>query len=499
MRPADRRSNLRRGALGCALWAVACAKEVPVDVTVVGPGMADPFVGAMGATHVRVGFEGDPRSVRQVPVGAGARFDLDLRPTDPRGIHRLRVDVLREGALLAQGATPPVAWLNVGGQRLTAFVAPADEVALAPGGSMRTPRANFTLVSAGGRGAVAFTLPGGGADAPPDWYFLPSHRQQPYTFAVSGAFDGDTSVVPLPSDRGVLLIRGERALVSNDTSAGAPPLSGIPSERRVLRGAAVASDLDAGYLLGGFGDAIPRARRIDRVSELGDVTSEMSALATPRGRARVLRLQPRIGANPPSFLVFDGQDPACAECPSIERWSPGADGVGLGAASVGDSLARRADFALVCIAFDAEGRCDRLLALGGVDLATGALAARDVLLDGPCLRASGPSCVRAELSLLSSRRRGLRATLGVDGLRVVVTGGRDADGRPVYALDLIDASVPDAPTRRSEPREIPVHDPATLAMADGSVMLAGGLDRATQQPSATVWFIRGPLAPLALP
>jgi hypothetical protein len=495
-----RRAARWMAALGtAALWAGACVKDVPVDVAVVGPGMADPFAGAMGATHVRVGFEGDPRSVRELQVSAGARFDLDLRPTDPRAIHRLRVDVLRDGALLAQGATPPVAWLNVGGQRLTAFVQPVDQVALAPGGPMRAARANFTLVSAGGRGAVAFTLPGGGPDAPPDWYFLPAHRQQSYTFAVSGAFDGDTAVVPLPSDRGVLLLRGERALVTNDTSAGAPPMGGVPPERRALRGAAVASDVDAGYLLGGFGDDVPRSSRIDRVSELGDVTALPFALATPRARPGVLRLQPGIGTRPPSFLVYDGHDPACSTCPAIERWSPGAAGVGLERARVGDAVARRAEFSAVCLSFDATGACERVLILGGVDLDTGSLAARDVLLDGACLRDGASGCARADFALLSPRRRGPRATLGADGRRVIVTGGRDGDGQPVYALDVIDASDPDAPTRVPGAREIPVFDPATLAMADGSVMLAGGLDRVTQQPSAGVWFVRGPLPRLIVP
>ena len=100
---------------------------------------------------------------------------------------------------------------------------------------------------------------------------------------------------------------------------------------------------------------------------------------------------------------------------------------------------------------------------------------------------------------LSTRGRRLGGTLGASGRRRLVTGGRNGDGHAVYTLDVIDASNPDAPTRLPEPRELPVSDPATLAMADGSVMLAGGLDRATQLPSAGVWFVRGPLAPLVAP
>ncbi len=38
--------------------------------------------------------------------------------------------------------------------------------------------------------------------------------------------------------------------------------------------------------------------------------------------------------------------------------------------------------------------------------------------------------------------------------------------------------------------------PAVLAMADGSVMIAGGIDRETARPTANVWFVRGPLPPL---
>ncbi len=463
--------------------------------------MADPFTGAMGATHVRVGFEGDALSVREVAVSASARFNLDLRPTDPRVIARMRVDVLRNGAVIAQGATPPVAWLNVGGQRLTAFVQASDSVALAPGGAMRTPRADFTLVSAGGRGAVAFTLPPGAADAAPDWYFLPAHRQQPYSRAVSAAFDGEATVVPLPSDRGVLLIRGERALVTNDASDGAPPMNPIPPERRLLRAASVASDTDAAFLLGGRGDAIERSARIDQVSEVGEVTAVSYALATPRVRPGLLRLAPRTTTAAPVYLVYGGQDPACDACRALERWSPGAAGtpVSVPVTTAGASLDRRVDFAAVCVALNAAQQCDRVLILGGVDATTGALATRDLVLDAECLRAGGASCVRFELEALSVRRRGLRAAVGEDGRRVVVVGGRDASGQPVYAVDVLDATDPATITRVAGERTLPVADPAILAMADGSVMIAGGIDRETTRPSGSVWFVRGALAPLGPP
>jgi hypothetical protein len=33
-------------------------------------------------------------------------------------------------------------------------------------------------------------------------------------------------------------------------------------------------------------------------------------------------------------------------------------------------------------------------------------------------------------------------------------------------------------------------------MADGSVMIAGGIERETNRPTANVWFVRGPINPL---
>lgn len=486
--------------IGCAAVLAACQKDVPIDVSVIGPSGANPFTGAMGATRVRIGFEGDAMSVREVSVTSGAQFNLDLRPTDPRSIARLRVDVLRESTLLAQGATPGVAWLNVGSQQLRVFVQPTDSVVLAPGGVMTSARADFTLVSARASGAVAYTVPPGGADARPDQYFLPSHTQRPFTFTISAAFDGDTSVVPL-SNGGVLLLRAERALVFTDTSTGSVPVNPVPPERRVLRAAMVVADVgtDYAYVLGGRDDGGLRSARIDRVNNLGDVEPVTYALATPRARAGVLQLRPRTATAAPLYLLYGGQDPACATCASMELWSPGSAATPL--PSLGASLDRRSEFEAVCVQIDNDGSCTRLLVLGGVDntSATPALAARDVLIDGECLRggaSAGPACVRAELELLSTRRRAMRAAVGFDGRRVVVTGGRGPMDAVNYAVDVIDAT--DVAMLRRVPgdRAIPAADPAVLAMADGTVLIAGGIDRETNRATANLWFVRGPLSPL---
>jgi hypothetical protein len=471
----------------------ACQKDIPVDVSVVAPSGANPFAADMGATKVRIGFEGDPMSVREVDIRAGIRFDLDLRPTDPRSTSRLRVDVLRDTTIIAQGATPSIAWLNVGSQQLRVFVQQADSVVLAPGGAMHTARADFVLVSAGPSGAMAFTLPAGARDAKPDYYFLPSHSQRPFTFSISAAFDGDTAVVPL-HDGGVLLLRGERALVFTDTSEGAAPATPIPPERRALRGASVARDSTYSYVIGGHDDRGIRSARIDRVTRLGDVEPVTYGLATARARAGILLVRP---GDPPTFLVYGGQDPACATCASMELWTPGAAGVAV--PPLGASIDRRSEFEAVCIQRDADRVCTRLLILGGVDnSATATLAAKDVLLDVECLRRpnAGPACVLTELELLSSRRRAMRAALGDDGRRVVVTGGRDAMGASNYVVDVIDARDVAALRRLPGERILPAADPAVLAMADGSVMIAGGIDRDTNRPTANVWFVRGPIPPL---
>lgn len=489
--------SLLRLALVSALFAAACQKDVPVDISVIAPSGANPFAGAMGATKVRIGFEGDPMSVREVSVSSGSQFNQDLRPTDPRSVSRLRVDVLRDTTIIAQGATPSIAWLNVGSQQLRVFVQPADSVVLAPGGAMATPRADFVLMYAGGSGAIAFTLPTGAQDAKPDHYFLPSHTQRPFTFSISAAFDGDTAVVPL-LDGGVLLQRGERALVFTDTSAGAAPVNPVPSERRALRGASVAGDNDYSYLLGGRDDGGLRSSRIDRVTRLGDVEAVTYGLASPRARAGILLIRPRTASNPPKFLLYGGHDPTCATCTSMETWSPGEASQSV--ASLGASIDRRSEFEAVCVQLDAEQNCSQLLLIGGVDnsSATPALAAKDVLIDVQCMRgpSAGPSCVRGEFELLSARRRGVRAAVGTDGRRVVVTGGRDAMSAINYNVDVIDATDVAALRRIAGDRSISAADPAVLAMADGSVMIAGGIDRDTNRPTTSVWFVRGPIQAL---
>jgi hypothetical protein len=181
----------------------------------------------------------------------------------------------------------------------------------------------------------------------------------------------------------------------------------------------------------------------------------------------------------------------------MELWTPGMAGAAV--ASLGASIDRRSEFEAVCVQRDSDKACTRLLILGGVDNSSApALAAKDVLIDLECLRRAnaGPSCVLAELELLSSRRRAMRAAVGDDGRRVVVTGGRGAMDASNYAVDVIDAS--DVATMRRVPGErmLPAADPAVLAMADGSVMIAGGIERETNRPTANVWFVRGPINPL---
>lgn len=480
------------------LSIAACQKDIPVDVSVIGPSGANPFTGAMGATRIRMGFEDDPQSVQEANVASGAAFNLSLRPTDPRSTARLRVDVLRDSTIIAQGATPQVAWVNIGSSQLRVFVQAADSVVLAPGGAMAAPRADFQLVSAGGSGAVAYTLPTGAADAPPDQYFLPAHTQRRFTYTVSSTFDGETSVVVL-SGGGVLLLRGPRALVFDDSSSGSPPVNAIPNERGVLHGGSVVSDGNYGYVLGGRDDGGLRSARIDRVSAIGDVEGVSYTLATPRARAGVLTVVPPGGAATPVFLVYGGQDPACATCGSMELLTIGTGSTAL--ASLGASIDRRTEFEATCVQRNSDRVCTRLLLLGGVDAnAMGALAAKDVLIDLECARAqgAGPSCVRGELELLSSRRRGVRAAVGSDGVRVVVTGGRGATDTPNYQVDVINASDVATLRRVEGDRTITAADPAVLAMADGSVMIAGGIDRMTTRPTGSVWFLRGPIAPLSM-
>jgi hypothetical protein len=304
----------------------------------------------------------------------------------------------------------------------------------------------------------------------------------------------------LPEGSGVLLLRGESAVVTNDTSMGSAPTNGVPPERRALRAGAVVVDSDYAYVLGGRSESGARSSRIDRVDRVGEIEGVSYALATGRARAGVLRLSPRTASAPPRYLVYGGQDPACEHCAALEQWSPGSAGrpVSTATTSIGASVDRRTEFAAVCVQFAQDPKCARVLVLGGVDNQTGLLATQDVLIDGECLRGLDPSrCAVSERALLSVRRRGLRAALATDGRRVVVTGGADASGEPVYTVDVIDASDVATLQRVDGTREITNADPAVLSMADGSVMIAGGIDRSTRAPSGAVWFVRGPLAPLA--
>ncbi|MDP3277727.1 MAG: hypothetical protein Q8Q09_21265 [Deltaproteobacteria bacterium] len=487
----------------CCLAAVlsfsgGCVRDVPVDLRVLVPDAGMLLSGPAAATAViRVGLEGDPRSVRDTTLGAMGTFAAELRPTDPRSIARLRVDILHGTTLMAQGSSPAIAWLAIGGQRLSVFVQPTDTVQPAPSGPLRTPRADFVFLSSGGSGAVAFTLPNGAPDAVPEQYFLPTHQTRSYTFSLPAVFDGETSVVPLPLGRGILLLRGERALVTNDSSPGAAPNAPIPAARRLLRGAGVIQDTDASYVLGGRAEDGTRSARIDGVSELGDVIEIPETLAVARARPAAIVLRPRAGTTPPMYLIAGGQDPMCATCASLEQWVPGQTARAIDPGS--PELSRRSEFAALCVQRSAAGLCDRVLILGGRDGVTQGLAPRDLLLDGECLRVGSGSCVLRELDALLTRRMSPRVALGSDGARVVVTGGRDADNRPVYSLEILDVSDPAMVTRVEGTRELTVADPALASLSDGSVLIGGGIDRDTQRPSAALSLVRGPIAPLPVP
>ncbi len=455
-------------------------------------------MGPMSGTLLRVGFEGDGASVREVSFAQGAMFALDLRPSDPRSTARLRVDVLRDNAVVAQGASPPIAWAAVSGQILRISVQPVDRVVSAPGGPMRSARADFALVDLGAEGVVAATIARGTGAAQPDEYFLPSHQQRQFSFAVDELFDGDTAVVRVPG--AILLQREARVLLTTGNAAGGDPT--VNAERRLLRAAGIARTTpEEVYLLGGKNAANSLSNRVDKVDRLGNISATSALLSTGRERAGVIRLRySPSGAVAPVFFVFGGQDPQCPGCMATERWTPETTGTPL---SFGPSVDRRVGFTATCVASSVVPdsditRCTRVLVLGGADGTTGVLATEDVQLDGECILNGDSNCVRRSENLLTVRRRGLQAAVGRDGSRVVITGGTDAMDAPVYTVEVLGVSDL-ANIARLAQQELTVAHPASIALADGSVMIAGGLDRNTSLPSKNVWLLRGAAAALPAP
>lgn len=440
----------------------------------------------MAATLVRVGFENDPTSVREVAYTPGMSFSFDVRPSDTRSTARLRVDLLRDNNIIAQGATPPIAWAAVGGQIVRVFVTPRDRAFAAPGGSMATGRADFALLDLGGEGVVAPTIAAGLGAAAPDEYFLPGHAQRPFSPTVREVFDGDSAVVRIPG--AILLQReAESLLFTGNDNAGTVEIN---AERRLLRAPGVArTSSEESHLLGGKNSANVRSNRIDKVDRLGNITATADTLSTGRERPGVLtiRYSPTAAVSP-VYFVFGGQDPQCMNCGSTEAWSPASAGRAL---SWGPTLDRRAGFAAVCIARGTTGTdtqtCNKLLVVGGYDTMTGALATDDLILDTSCITDGGECRINQARNLLTVRRRGLRAVLGFDGNRVVITGGTDAMDAPVYAMEVIDAN----DFVNLAQQELSTSNPASLALADGSVIIAGGLDRSSTLPAKNVWIIRG--------
>ncbi len=488
----------RAALLGlCALSTLGtgCGRDISINLQIVAPTDMNPFMGPMAGTLVRVGFEGDPLSVREMAYSSGMTIALDPRPTDIRSTARLRVDLLRDNVIVAQGSTPPIAWSAVGGQMLRVFVAPLDRALPAPGGPMLTARADFSLIDLGGAGVLAATLPPGVATGIPDTYFLPSHRQDPHTFDIREAFDGDTAVVRIS---GAFLLQREaraRLITGNNDMLTEPT---VVAERRLLRAPGVArSTSEEVFLLGGKTSANMLSNRIDRVDRLGNITGTTDVLTTGRERAGVIRLRYSPTASvSPMFFVFGGQDPQCMGCTSAERWIPGNAAMPL---ILGPSVDQRVGFSAMCLAF-APGTgdsvvCSRILIVGGYDRVTGALATEDVLVDASRIIDASPDVVLRSENLLTTRRRGLQAVLGRDGSRVVITGGTDAMDMPVYSMEVLGVADLASITRVAQ-QDLLVSNPASIAMADGSVMIAGGLDRASNMPSKGMWILRGPATAL---
>jgi hypothetical protein len=133
-----------------------------------------------------------------------------------------------------------------------------------------------------------------------------------------------------------------------------------------------------------------------------------------------------------------------------------------------------------------------VLVLGGRTGTTAmpAAAPDDFVLDGNCVRMQpDTTCtpIRSRGQWLARRRWGAHIAIA-EGGRVLVAGGRNADG-PVFEVETINIEQPAQPAPGAIVATLPVSDPAVLALPNGSVMLAGGTD-AQGHAVPNVWFYR---------
>jgi hypothetical protein len=151
-------------------------------------------------------------------------------------------------------------------------------------------------------------------------------------------------------------------------------------------------------------------------------------------------------------------------------------------------LDHRTGAALVCVQTIGDV-CGRVLVLGGRN-ADGSLADEDLLLDGTCVVQHGGCApvLQRHAHWLQQRRAGARAALA-EGGRVVVTGGRGADGSPLLTVETIDVSDPNAPVPGRVVGTLSCADPSAIAVSNGSVMVAGGRC-ADGSASREIWFYR---------
>jgi hypothetical protein len=460
-----------------------CAPETPLALRLLAAEGADPFTMSGGATHARFVLEDGVTPAQTVAVGADGSFSVEIRPTHPDQRSRLRIEALRGEEVIATGATPPLVWQGRLGHDVAVLMHLRDTLLPAPV-SFVTPRAEFRLMPLGLVGAAAVTVPSSAnEEVAPDGYDLASHTRAPFTQRVPAEFDGDTSIVSVRS--GWLLQRGARAALYTDQGMQPlEPVMGVPAERAALVAATAVDDVLAGggWLIGGRAAGETASSRVDRVDNGARFTTPPPSLRVARVRPDVLPLRLPTESTAPLWLVAGGQREGDS---LLESYSPTSGGATLG---TGDArLDVRTGTALACLAVDALG-CSRVLVLGGRD-ASGEASADDVLLDGVCARAGGVGCslVLARGAWLAHRRWGARVGVAENG-RVVVAGGRDADGA-VREVETVDVSDPSAPRVGRVLQTLAYDDPAVLALSNGSVMIAGGRSP-DGSPRGEIWFYR---------
>lgn len=478
-----------RGTVVAAAITIAagCSREQPVIVRVIAPDGGDPFTVADGATHARVVLEDDASAARTVSVGPDGVFSLEIRPSRSEVIARLRIEALRDGTVIATGATPPMQWQALAGHTVTVLMQWRDSLVPAPGGAFRSGRSDVRLVSLGTWGVAAVTLPPGETmPRRPDGYDLVTHTVEELRQPVPPEFDGDTALIPVRNGTRWLLQRGARAvLYSNDASRPVDDVSSmVPGERAALVAATGVEDTvrGGGWLLGGRDAAGVLSRRVDRVNDDGTFVSVLGSLAVARARPDVVELRAGNETTLPLWLVMGGQR---SGDPWMEVYSPtDVGGTVLRTPEIA-SLERRTDAAAVCLVRDAQG-CSRVLVLGGRE--DGMVAAEDVVIDGVCARVGGAGCtlVTARGSWLVRRRWGAKAALA-EGARVLVAGGYDSVG-PVREVETVDVSNPSVPQPGRVVHTLTYDDPALMALSNGSVLLAGGRDASGAR--GDLWFYR---------